>query len=243
MSLIVVSAVAGGSFAYGWYSVTNNPSGDEQPNSFAASQSTELDGLSSNNAESGQNTSVGSNTASSKSSIEQHLSSITDENGQVSLTLNEDRLNQLVNDAILSQPQATQLLANAQSLQTTLNGDLIETGTVLNLSELPSESLSTEFQTALAQLTQAAPMLANRDIYIGIVARPQVQDGEINLEQDLSLKVGQFTLPLADVATQLGFSTSEIEQRLNSLIAQQGMILDNIKILDHQLVITGSRSQ
>ena len=248
MSLVVVSAVAGGSFAYGWYSVTTPPSSDVvRSESLDDSQSAETEVPESNSSKSGHTTSAESGIVSEpsslgQSSIAQQLA-VTNENGQVNVILNEIQLNQLVNDAILSQPQATQLLTNAQSLQTTLKGGRIETGALLNLSELPSEILSTELQTALDQLTRAAPMLANRDVYIGIVAYPQVQDGEINLEQDLNLKVGQFKLPLADVAEQLGISTSEIEQRLNRLIAQQGLTLNDIKIVEQQLVITGSRSQ
>ena len=234
MSLVVVSAVAGGSFAYGWYSVTTPPSSDVvRSESLDDSQSAETEVPESNSSKSGHTTSAESGIVSEpsslgQSSIAQQLA-VTNENGQVNVILNEIQLNQLVNDAILSQPQATQLLTNAQSLQTTLKGGRIETGT--------------ELQTALDQLTRAAPMLANRDVYIGIVAYPQVQDGEINLEQDLNLKVGQFKLPLADVAEQLGISTSEIEQRLNRLIAQQGLTLNDIKIVEQQLVITGSRSQ
>ena len=115
-------------------------------------------------------------------------------------------------------------------------------GAVLNLAELPRNGLSVELQAGLDQLTKAAPMLANRDIYIGVVARPALEDGQISLNQDLSLRLGQFTLPLADVAEQMGFSTSEIEQRLNRLIHQQGLTLETIEILDNQLVISGIKS-
>ncbi|MEO1182000.1 MAG: hypothetical protein AAFX51_14390 [Cyanobacteria bacterium J06636_28] len=85
-------------------------------------------------------------------------------------------------------------------------------------------------------------MFANRDIYMGIVARPSVQDGKVSLDQDLSFRLGQFTLPMADVAEQMGLSTNEIEQRLNAIVMQQGLTLENIEIVDERLVITGTKS-
>lgn len=240
MGLMVVSAVAGGSFAYGWYSVTNIPGDPTNNETVAESTAAELEEeIASQNPF--PNPGPQATGLDPVAELSLQLSSVVLENGQISLALGELQLSQLVNDAILSQPQAAKILANAQSLQTVLKGDLIETGAVLNLAELPRDGLSAELQSGLDQLTQAAPMLANRDIYIGISARPQVQDGQISLDQDLGLRLGQFTLPLADVAEQMGFSTSEIEQTLNDLLEQKGVTLENIQVLEQQLVITGSR--
>ena len=244
IGLMVFSAVAGGSFAYGWYSVTKGSSASQTERTAAAETPAERDSPSTigSPASTAESQSPSLNQAPNGLSINQELSNSVGENGQINLTLDELQLSQLVNDALLNQPQAAQLLANAQSLQTLLKGDRIETGAVLNLAELPRDGLSDELQAGLDQLIQAAPMLTNRDIYIGVSARPQVQDGQISLNQDLGLRVGQFTLPLADVAQQLGFSTDEIEQRLNNLLNQQGLTLENIEILNEQLVITGMRS-
>ena len=244
ISLMVVSAVAGGSFAYGWYSVTNNEEADQRYQSADLQDSgldAPFDGSQSDSSEALGLTIEDPQKISKQPSINEQLAIVRD-NGEVNLTLDAPQLSQLVNEAILNQPQAAQILANTQSLSTTLKGNAIETGTVVKLSELPRDGLSAEVQAGLDQLTNAAPMLANRDIYIGIVARPQIQDGEIRLDQDVSFRLGQFTLPLADVTAQMGFSTSEIERRLNDKIYQYGLTLETIEILDEQLVITGVRS-
>ncbi|MEA5466409.1 hypothetical protein [Leptothoe sp. PORK10 BA2] len=247
LCLVMVSAIVGGSFAYGWYSVTNNAS-RENPNrdtnpADAATKTPDFSDPSAQGTDGAQtNPSTDSSALSQPLSIEQQLSRVTRENGQVRLTLDEAQLNQLVNGTLSSQPGIAQLLPDGSSMHTILEGDRIETGAVLNLSELPRESLPADVQTGLDQLTSVAPMLANRDIYMGIVARPQVQDGKINLKQDLSLKLGQFTLPMANVAEEMGLSTSEIEQRLNAILTQQGLTLENIEVIDQQLVITGAQS-
>ena len=238
MSLVVLSAVAGGSFAYGWHSVTQPepttavaPAAEsddaaqvDQPSIFMAVEGADSPGP-----------------ASPSPSITEQLSTLTNEPGPVTLTLDEPQLNQLINDAIFRQEQVAQILTNARSLTTVLEGDRIETGTSLNLSEIPLEGLPPAWQESVTQLTTAVPMLANREIYIGIVAQPQVQDGQIRLDQDLSLKLGQFTLPLADVAGQVGLSMADIEQRLNAVLEERGIALDTIDILDEKLVITGDR--
>lgn len=237
ISLVIASAVAGGSFAYGWYSVTN-PSTRENSKTEAV-PTARADSSISNLPQTHR--SIAPETQSDERSIEQQLSVLVNENGQVSLTLDELQLNQLINDALLSQPNAAQILANARSLETTIKGELIETGTVLNLSELPQEGLPADIQAGLAQLISVAPMLANRDIYFGVIARPRLQDGRLQLAQDLKFKLGQFTLPLSDVADQIGISTSDIEQHLNAVINQQGITLETVEILNDQLVITGTQ--
>lgn len=249
ISLVVVSAVAGGSFAYGWHSVMKEtarpvpsvPAKDAIDST--SSLSTDITSEETRTQTLRSQQTAGPSITPSEQPIEQQLSNLTHhDNGQISVALDESQLNQLVNDAILSQPQAAQILAKAKSLETTLSGNLIETGAVLNLAELPRDALPNDVQIGLDQLTGVAPMLTKRDIYIGIAARPQVQDGKVNLKQDISLKLGQFTFPLAAVEEYIGFSTDTVEHRLNDLLNQKGLTLEAIEILDQKLVITGIRS-
>ncbi|MBT9314274.1 hypothetical protein [Leptothoe spongobia] len=244
ISLVVVSAVAGGSFAYGWHSVINGTNRIALTEDTVASSSPlPIDIAAETSLPKAAKPHQMANTRmKSSEQSDPQWSDLIHDKGQISVALDEPQLNQLINEAIFSQPQAAQILVNAKSFQTTLKSDLIETGAVLNLSELPRDGLPAEVQTGLDQLASAAPMLANRDIYIGIVARPQVQDGKLNLEEDMSLKLGQFTFPLADIEDQMGFSTNEVERRLNTLLNQQGVILETIEIFNEQLVITGARS-
>lgn len=241
IGLVVFSAVAGGSFAYGWYSMTNMSTGQLQPDDAVAMAAPESGDLANPQRSPSKGGATSPDSLSAGPGITQQLDTLTREHGQVTVTLDATQVNQLVSEAILSQPQAASIFEHAQSLTTRLDRDRIETGAVLNLSEIPLEALPTELQTGLTQLTHTVPILAERDIYVGIVARPQVQDGQITLDQELNLKLGQFTLPLADVAETMGLSTSDIEQRLNTQLNQQGLTLDAIEILEENLVITGSR--
>lgn len=237
MGLVICSAIAGGSFAYGWHSVRPSP----QTIPPKENVDTSVPEASVNNSELQPLEDVPALVDTPQLAAVQPLSPQLSENGEVMLTLDEAQLNQLLSQAILSQEHTAQLLVNAHSWETQLSRDRIETGAVMNLADLPLEGLPPEFQAGLTQLKNAAPMLMNRDIYVGVVAQPQVRDGRLTLAQDLNFKLGQFTLPLTEVATSMGLSIEDIEQQINAVLAQQAIILNSVEILDQQLVITGVR--
>ena len=166
---------------------------------------------------------------------------LVQQNGdQITVTVNEVQLEQLVTEAVRNRPEVATIFGSVDTLDTRLSDDRIETGGMVNLSELSLEALPTEARAGVEQLTNRVPLLANRDVYIGISSRPQVENGEVRLSSDTKLKIGQLTLPLSEVAAQLGLSAGEIEERLNQLIRSQGISLDDIAIANDQLIITGT---
>lgn len=241
VSLVVLSAIAGASFAYGWNSVVQrSSSATTHPQETQETLRQPLD-QDATTAKPLENAPRPVDLAATAPPIAQQLSTSVSDNGAITLTLDETQLNQLMSKAIWSQEQAAQLLANAHSLRTELSSDRIETGAVMNLADIPLEGLPPELQQGFTQLTNAAPILANRDIYVGVIAKPKIQDGQLALDQDLSLQLGQFTLPLADVASRMGISMQDLEQEINTVLTQRGITLNNLEILDDQIVITGSQ--
>ena len=154
------------------------------------------------------------------------------------VVISSGELNQMVTDAIASTPYTSPLLEIAKGVNTSIEKDRIESGVVMNFSELPLESLPMEGQQAVEQLTQKFPILADRDVYIGLEGRPEMVDGVLNLD-DTHLKVGQMKLPIGSIAKQLGLSQAEIEGQLGALLQQQGIAPEAVQIVDGQLVISG----
>jgi len=109
---------------------------------------------------------------------------------------------------------------------------------VMNIKDIPVESLPVEGQQAIEQLTRTFPFLVNRDVYLGIEGSPQIKDGAFSLD-DTNIRFGQLKLPVANVASQLGISQTDIEQQIAAVLEQQGLTPDNIQVSDGQLVITG----
>lgn len=154
------------------------------------------------------------------------------------VVISAGELNRMVTDAIASQPAAAPILNAARGVNTSIEDGRIESGMVMNLSEIPLEALPSEGRQAVEQLTQTFPFLANREVYLGVEGSPAVVDGALSLD-DTHIKVGQLSLPIASVAKQLGLSQAEIEQQLDAVLAQQGLTPDDVQIVDGQLVIRG----
>jgi hypothetical protein len=149
-----------------------------------------------------------------------------------------DQLNQMVTEAIASQPYTAPILDVAKGINTSIQNGRIESGVVMNLTDLPMAALPAEGQQAIAQLTQTFPFLANRDVYLGVEGSPKVVDGALSLD-DTHIKIGQLKLPIDSVAQQLGLSQGDIEQQIGALLNQQGLTLNDVEIVDGQLVIKG----
>ena len=148
------------------------------------------------------------------------------------------RLNQMVTDAIASQPYTAPILDAAKGVNTSITDGRIESGAVINLADLPLASLPAEGQHAVEQLTRNFPFLADRDVYLGVEGTPKVVNGAISLD-DTHVKLGQLSLPMAKVASQLGLSQSDIEHQIDALLSQQGVSPSDVEVIDGQLVIKG----
>jgi hypothetical protein len=169
------------------------------------------------------------------------LAEDNDGDGQTEVSFSETDLNQVVTAAIAQEPRTAPLIAVAKGINTTIEDNRIESGVVMNLSDVPLNSLPPRGQQALTQLTQSLPILADRDIYIGIEGTPQLDAGRLSLGPDSVIKIGQFTLPLTEVASRLGLSQAELEQQLANVLTQQGITLEDLQIVDGQVVIRGTR--
>ena len=154
------------------------------------------------------------------------------------VVISEQELNDMVTGAITSDPYAATILDSAKGVNTTIEDGRIESGMVLNLSEIPLDALPNEGQQAVEQITQTFPFLANREVYLGIEGSPAVVDGALSLD-DTHIKLGQLKLPVSKIASQLGVSQSEIEQQISQLLNQQGLSPEDIQVVDGQIVITG----
>ena len=160
------------------------------------------------------------------------------EAGPNDVVISEGELHQLVTDAIASQPYTAPILDVAKEVNTKLENDRIESGMTINLGEIPREGLPVEAKESIDQMIETFPFLANRDVYLGIEGSPTVIDGDIQLE-NANVKLGPLTLPASSVASELGVSQISIERQLNTILDQQGLTPENIRVVNGQIIITG----
>lgn len=160
--------------------------------------------------------------------------------GQQAVTLTADQINQLVVDALAQQPQAEQLLSVAKDINTSIEADRIESGMVVNLSQLPPNLLPPEGQKVINQMTQALPILADRDVYVSLSMRPTIEQGRLVLDDSTVLSVGRYQVPLSQITEQFGLSPQVLEEQLAAALQQQGIRLEDLQLTPGQLTVTGS---
>lgn len=156
------------------------------------------------------------------------------------VTFSEAEVNQVVLGAIAQTPQAEGLLQATRGISTSLENNRIESGLVVNLAEIPPEALPAQGQQALTLLTERFPVLANREVYVGIAGSPRIEAGQLRLDDNAIVQIGRFQLPLAEVAQQVGLTPAQLNAYLAEALSQNGIALENIELQSGQMVITGS---
>jgi len=151
--------------------------------------------------------------------------------------LDGQQVNQIVTAAIAQSPEGQALLQNGFS--TTVEDGKIKGGVVVNLSELPTEGLTEQERAALDRVLAFVPALGRRGVYLGIEGSPTVQNGKLRLDENMSVKVGNLTLPASVVASQLGLSLNEVESRINAEVEARQIELRTVRVEGDRLIING----
>lgn len=159
---------------------------------------------------------------------------------RVEVVLSEGDLNHLMVSALTQMPQTAGLFKAAESSSTTIEGDRIRGGVVINPGELSSQALPPKAQQALDHAFRLMPMLADRPFYVGIEGTPRVEQGRLVLDQDTRVQVGRMNLTLTDVSRLTGLSLDQINHMANQMVAQTGLTLDGVKLTGDQVVLSGS---
>lgn len=151
--------------------------------------------------------------------------------------LDGSQVNQIVTAAIAQSPEGQALLQNGFS--TTVEDGKIKGGVVVNLSELPTEGLTEQERAMLDRVLAFVPTLGRRGVYLGIEGSPTVQNGKLQLDESMTVKVGNLSLPASVVASQLGLSLEEVESRINAEVAARGIDLQEVRVEGDRLIING----
>lgn len=151
--------------------------------------------------------------------------------------LNSQQVNQLVAEAIARSPEGQALLQNGFS--TTIEDGQIKGGVVVNLSELPTDGLTEQERAALDRVLAFVPALGRRGVYLGIEGNPTVRNGKLQFDENMTVKVGNLSLPASVVASQLGLSLTKLEARINAELEARGIDLRDVRVEGDRLVING----
>jgi hypothetical protein len=149
--------------------------------------------------------------------------------------LNREDINQLVEASLAENSQQRQLLKSAKAIETNLDKNQVEIGAVVNPSEIPQTSLSTKERAILDKVLQTFPQFKDREIYLAIAGKPQVENGKLILDRDSIIKVGNLKFTLEEIAQRFGLPPDKVKQHLQ--LNLNHLNLKDIKINDREVIL------
>lgn len=132
----------------------------------------------------------------------------------------------------------TQLTDAIASVNSSIQDGRIQSGAVVNLANVPPESLNSTEREIVSLIRSKLPGLVDREIYVGIEGQPTVQNGQFQFDDTLRIKIGNLSLSAADVAKQLGISEATLWQTLNRELGT--LQIQDVQIVDNQIRLRGT---
>lgn len=158
----------------------------------------------------------------------------------VEIELNDTEVNELILTTVAKKIAPSQVAANVPSFHTTIKDGVIETGAVVNLSDLPRHQMANRKQATLERAIATFPFLKNQDIYIGVSGTPQIANGQLKLDDSAKVKLGNLSLTLSELAQRLDITETELKSKLNLSLPLENVKVNDLKLDGNKVLLRGS---
>jgi predicted DNA-binding protein (UPF0251 family) len=160
----------------------------------------------------------------------------------VEVQLDPQDVNELITAKLAEKVNNGKVIPHVSSIRTTIQDGRIESGTVVNLSELPKRQLDESQNAAIEKLVKTFPPLKDRDVYVGISGKPLVENGQLEWDDNTKIKLGNLSLSINELAQRLGVSPETLKQELN-LPSQLGRLkVSDLELKGDRVLLKGSNS-
>jgi hypothetical protein len=119
------------------------------------------------------------------------------------IALNQQDVNAIAITEINHLAKRTQLTGAIESVNSTIQEGRIKSGAVINLANLPTQGLSSTEQDVVTWVRQTFPGMVDREIYVGVEGQPTIQDGQLQFDDSLRIKIGNLSLTVATLWQEL----------------------------------------
>lgn len=158
----------------------------------------------------------------------------------VEVQLDPQDVNELVTVKIAEKANNDKVFLPVSSIRTTIQEGRIESGTVVNLSELPKNQLDENQNAAIEKLVNTFPPLKDRDVYVGISGKPLVENGQLEWDDNTKIKLGNLSLSINELAQRLGVPPEKLKQEFN-LPSQLGRLqVSDLELKGDRVLLKGS---
>lgn len=158
----------------------------------------------------------------------------------VEIQFSDREFNDIILVELAKKIDSSQDIAPLLNVHTTIESGKIETGTVVNLSELPISQGNSKQQAAMAKVIDKLPFAKNQDIYVGLSGTPTIDNGKLTLGENPEVKIGNLSFTVAELANKLGVSQEKLAQKLNIAVEMGQLKLDNMEVKDDRVIVKGS---
>jgi len=158
--------------------------------------------------------------------------------GTQEVSLTSQDVNAIAVTTLNELARKTQLTDAIASVNSSIQDGRIQSGAVINLANVPPESLNPTEREIVTLIRSKLPGLVDREIYVGVEGQPTIQNGQLQFDDTLRIKIGNLSLSAADVANQLGISEATLWQTLNRELST--LQIQDVQIVNDQLRLRGT---
>lgn len=159
---------------------------------------------------------------------------------QVDVELNQADVRKLFTSEVARKAKNSQLGQAVKGVNTTVQGGKVESGAVVNLGEVPIERLPSHEQSVLSKMRSAFPDLSDRDLYIGIEGTPSVKNGQVKLDDDIRVRVGNLSFTPAELSQRLGIPEDQIRKQIGLQLQLGQLKVSDFEFVGDRAVIRGT---
>jgi hypothetical protein len=92
----------------------------------------------------------------------------------------------------------------------------------------------------VGKVLEAFPLLENKEVYIGLSGKPRIENGQLKLDKDTKIKIGNLSLSLSEVSQRLGIPQEEIEQKINQSLQAGNLKINDMELTESKILLRGS---
>jgi hypothetical protein len=176
----------------------------------------------------------------SSTSLQTNSTEETPKRQNIEVELSHEEVNELVLTRIAEQTGHSQVLANSPSLHTTIKAGTLETGTIINLENVSQNQLAESERETLGKILKTFPFLENQKVYVAISGKPQLENGQLKLDNNTQIKLGNLSFSLSELSQKLDIPQEKLEQEL-SLSPQLGRLkVNDVEVTDDKVLLRGA---
>ncbi len=175
-----------------------------------------------------------SSTSSKTESTERKISKKS-----VEIELSEPEVNDLVMTTVAQRLGSSKILANTPDFHTTIKDGILESGTVINLENVPKNQLAESESDALDKVIKTFPFLEKQKVYVAISGKPKIENGEVKLDENTKIKLGNLSLSIPELSERLGIPQEKIEQKLKLSLPLEELKVEELEIADDKALLKG----